>query len=668
LGAGSTLVLLNGHRLAPGDSGGSYVDISMIPLSAVESIQVLTDGASAIYGADAVAGVVNFILRKNFSGAETAVRYGAATRGGAEEVDASQILGTSWDAGNAMLVYEHRETEAVRASQRSFIPDTSGFLSNTIILPNQRSDSAFLTGRQELSPATAVYADTFFSRRNFIQDQAYPGFLSHGTGETKQYGVVLGLTQNLWGDWRGDLAGNYSKVNQGNQLAQFADFFPPEGLIFSTEVDTRLLSLDLRADGSVFAAPGGMARMSLGSSARREEYALTSSAAASVEQQRKVASVYGELFVPLIGIANSSSLARRLELSLATRYEHYDDFGSSFNPKIGVLWAPIEGLNLRSSYATSFRAPSLQQLADANRVYFYLPEGDLSAPDGATNTLIFGALGNPALDAEKSRSYTFGFDFRPAQLQGFALSATYFNIDYRRRIANPPLIGDLTQVFDPAQVAALAPFIDRAPDPAELVRIFAEEQVIDLFGVGAVASDVEAIFDQRLHNIARAKAAGFDVGVDYTRAISQGELGLFLNGDYILHLDSQPASATPSVRLAGTIYNPAKLRLRSGASWSWRGFSSTFSVNYTDDYENNYLTPAGRVASWTTADLQLGYRTGENGPGLLRGLSMTLNAQNLTDRDPPVISGLGFLTNFGYDATNASALGRVLTAQLTKRW
>jgi iron complex outermembrane recepter protein len=66
LGSGSTLVLVNGHRLAPSGFDGTFVDVSLIPLMAIERMEILTDGASAIYGADAVGGVVNFVLRYDY--------------------------------------------------------------------------------------------------------------------------------------------------------------------------------------------------------------------------------------------------------------------------------------------------------------------------------------------------------------------------------------------------------------------------------------------------------------------------------------------------------------------------------------------------------------------------------------------------------------------------
>jgi iron complex outermembrane receptor protein len=70
LGAGATLVLLNGRRVTVHGLKGGAVDLNSIPMAAVERVEILTDGASAIYGTDAIGGVINFILRKNYSGAE----------------------------------------------------------------------------------------------------------------------------------------------------------------------------------------------------------------------------------------------------------------------------------------------------------------------------------------------------------------------------------------------------------------------------------------------------------------------------------------------------------------------------------------------------------------------------------------------------------------------
>src|SRR5206468_6269992 len=94
LGAQRTLVLLNGKRLAPyALSGGQSVDLSGIPLSALERVEILKDGASAIYGTDAIGGVINFILRNDFRGAEVSANYFATEHGGGDNGRVNATLG-----------------------------------------------------------------------------------------------------------------------------------------------------------------------------------------------------------------------------------------------------------------------------------------------------------------------------------------------------------------------------------------------------------------------------------------------------------------------------------------------------------------------------------------------------------------------------------------------
>lgn len=119
LGVGATLVLVNGYRQPLSGLNGDFVDVSTIPWSAVQRIEVLPDGASALYGSDAVAGVVNIIMRDTFDGAETQVRYGAAIAG-RRGLMASQLLGTHWTGGHAMLAYEYSDTTPLDAADRPY--------------------------------------------------------------------------------------------------------------------------------------------------------------------------------------------------------------------------------------------------------------------------------------------------------------------------------------------------------------------------------------------------------------------------------------------------------------------------------------------------------------------------------------------------------------------
>jgi outer membrane receptor protein involved in Fe transport len=104
LGVTRTLVLVNGRRMVPGGVGASAaVDLNSIPTAAVDHIEVLKDGASAIYGSDAIAGVVNIITRKSFSSTQGSAQYGVSGHGDAETFDASVTTGRSGDFGNFMF-------------------------------------------------------------------------------------------------------------------------------------------------------------------------------------------------------------------------------------------------------------------------------------------------------------------------------------------------------------------------------------------------------------------------------------------------------------------------------------------------------------------------------------------------------------------------------------
>jgi iron complex outermembrane receptor protein len=123
LGAQYTLVLLNGRRVANYAFGNSPVDLNSIPMSAIERIEVLRDGASAIYGADAVAGVINFILKKDYQGMEVS-GYGTKVQKGGADTSSFNFTGGFGDLNtqrfNVLLSANHEEDEALKSTQRSY--------------------------------------------------------------------------------------------------------------------------------------------------------------------------------------------------------------------------------------------------------------------------------------------------------------------------------------------------------------------------------------------------------------------------------------------------------------------------------------------------------------------------------------------------------------------
>jgi len=127
LGSGSTLILVDGRRVTQSGVGNrssatrqGFVDLNTIPLGLIESIEIITDGASAIYGADAVAGVINIILRKNWSGSELSASSRIAEHGGGTEWQTTLTTGFSTGRLRGTLALDFYRRDPIYASQRSF--------------------------------------------------------------------------------------------------------------------------------------------------------------------------------------------------------------------------------------------------------------------------------------------------------------------------------------------------------------------------------------------------------------------------------------------------------------------------------------------------------------------------------------------------------------------
>ena len=145
IGTSSTLVLLNGRRLAnfasPGDNAG--VDLNNIPAGAIQRVEILKDGASAIYGTDAIGGVINFITRRDYRGAEVSAYYGDSQAGGAgkQTITLSGGVGDlAKDRFNLLAVLDFQNLDALRSSQRDWIaardiPNTLGNLLSSFPVP-----------------------------------------------------------------------------------------------------------------------------------------------------------------------------------------------------------------------------------------------------------------------------------------------------------------------------------------------------------------------------------------------------------------------------------------------------------------------------------------------------------------------------------------------------
>lgn len=385
LGADATLTLVDGRRLAPSGQG-NFVDISSIPLAAIERVEVLADGASAVYGADAVGGVVNIMLRRNLEADETRVRYGFADR--TDEFNFSHVLGESWNGFSVVAGYEYRERGALEASERAYTASTdltafggTNFSRNTsnpgniirvgatpvsyaiptgqngltltaaqllpgqvnlqnglqdgYLLPDQESQSAFITLRADPSSRVELFFDLLAAEReafnarpqvgttltvpqtNYYRQQnglfagqgnlvvAYHfgddfGPLTSATS-SQSIAVATGARVDLFADWRLEASFAFSRLADEVDNGAIPDSAAINAALASSdpnrafnvfgdgshtpasvlagldagqhvETDSELGAGALRFDGGLFELPGGRARMAFGVERRRETF------------------------------------------------------------------------------------------------------------------------------------------------------------------------------------------------------------------------------------------------------------------------------------------------------------------------------------------------------------------------------------------------------------
>ena len=170
LGPNRTVVLINGRRASPSNSDGT-VDLQTIPQPLISRIEIITGGASSVYGPDAVAGVVNFVLKDDFEGLEVNAQYGISDRGDNEEKSVSVLMGGNFanNRGNIVLSYDYAYRRPILDSARSFAAQASSATSYTPTgvyrpnagnLPTDLSVASYFAANGG-APASAVSGSTF---------------------------------------------------------------------------------------------------------------------------------------------------------------------------------------------------------------------------------------------------------------------------------------------------------------------------------------------------------------------------------------------------------------------------------------------------------------------------------------------------------------------------
>jgi iron complex outermembrane receptor protein len=476
----SALVNVNGSV----GRGSTAVDLNAIPASSIERIEILRDGAAAQYGSDAIAGVLNIVL-KTGGRREAMATVGQTTQGDGTVVQVAGSGGMDFgERGFLSLSAEFRDRENTNRS----LPDTRQQYFTNDPRNNQRavvnhrqgdSDSrdagVFLNSSFPLAPWAEAYAfgglsrrdgeaAGFFRRANDARTvrAIHPdGFLPligsrivDGSGVLGARGSVAGFRYDLSGvhganSFRFDIR-NSNNVSMGTAS-------PTEFYAGTLEFDQTTVNLDLSRALSL-GLPEAV-NVAFGAEYRRDGYGIAAGDSASWKNggvpildgptAGQTAAVGAQVF-PGFRPSDAKDVSRHntagyvdveitpvrgLLINAAARVEDYSDFGSTQDGKLAVRFEPVPGFALRGAYGTGFRAPSLGQSYFSSTATNFLvingvntPVDVRTFPAGSDEAKVLGAT---PLQPEESVNYSAGVAWEPSPALSLTVDAYRIDIDDR---------------------------------------------------------------------------------------------------------------------------------------------------------------------------------------------------------------------------------------------
>ncbi len=775
IGPNATLILIDGHRVV---NNSRSTDPSVLPTLGVERVEVVADGASAIYGSDAVAGVVNLIPRRSLDGADAFARAGISADGIYHEYALGAAVGKKFDRGQIMLAFEHVEKSNLNGNDRSFfvsnqtalggndysslrcVPGTiratiAGTSTNFAIpgggvtqasaaslmagtsnrcddlqgqdlIPKQMYNSVNGTFTFEITDWLSFFVDGFYSKRKFERLPAYanasltvpqtnaffvrpagfigtsyaldynfrnevPRNVSFGQGESWQ--ITPGLRAKLPYDWeaevllgRGNTSDNSSStlgvLNSALTAALAssdpASAFDPYGLgrtsaatlagIFNqisiNPTIGHFTGYEARLNGPLFSLPGGAIKLAVGYEG--QEFAVDLGLARGnpgtvvgfTTRNRRVDSAYAELLVPVFGPDNATTGLQRLDIDAAVRYDKYSDSGSTTNPKIGVNWTPVDGVMLRGSYGTSFRAPTLPQIyGNTNQLFnqnYQNPAGGSVIPGVARSG------GNLNLQPETATTWSFGADFSP--VSNLKLSATYFSVDYRNQVI--ALLSDLAVLTRASQYDGTGLIVQGTAAGQAVAALVAQGLAVSGTFPGGNPLNVTVYVDGRSQNLARSITKGIDFTASYRMETEKaGTFGFSLSGTYLTSYRTAQAPNAPILDQLNLIFQPLRFKMRASVNWESGAYGVMLRASHLGGYTNTAVTPNQPVSSYTPIDLNLSFKIGERSHPFTLGLEV----RNLFNVQPPYVNIAPSVNGSGgYDATTSDPVGRLFAASVRK--
>ena len=695
MGVNRTLVLVNGRRTALfpfGQEGGaSFVDINLIPLGAVERVEILKDGASAIYGSDAIAGVVNIILRDDFEGVETSLQYGQTSEGDGEEGWLNLIGGRTGNNGNFTFILDYLQRDAVWAKDRAITASANGPI-------DDRSSSG--------NPGTIIRADG--SRE---PDPRCPADQIVGTNCMYDFApdVTLIPEARRWGLV---LSGDYSITNRVSVFA-------------NANYTNRTSERDLAASSGTFAVPGSVNTLYPGEDVQ-VRYRLNELGPRTDEFETdsynllaglngyfgswdwELAAGTGKIDTLNTGVSGYTTQA---DVEAAIASGDLNPLGSSpgFNPQAISYTTTREGESELSQVDLRFTGALIETQHGAVQAAFgaeYRDErysekfdpvtesGDILTIGGVSGegdrdvSAAYAEFSIPVLSnlelqlAGRYDDYSdFGNTFNPkvglrwqagynlllranagTGFKAPALHELYSNEILSFEKVFDPVVGELVEVPTLASgntdlkaeesenyTLGLVWDVTRSWDLGiDYWRIENENavtsaaqyyvnnealfpgSVLRVSDVGGPTDDIIVIFSQ-FQNVAAQKLWGIDLdtGVNW-RTDRAGKYRFTLAGTYLGAFEQEPVEGAGFVDLAGKDGRP-QWRAQSALLWDQLAYAASLTLNYVGSYDRQIIgMEADEVDSWTTLDGQFNWM-----PYMFRGGKVTFGVQNIFDEPPP---------------------------------
>ena len=468
----SAVVNLNGSQ----GRGSAAVDLNAIPFYAIDRIEVLRDGASALYGSDAIAGVINIVLKGGDEGGTVETRYGQMSAGDGELIQAGADMGVKLNAdGWIHLSAEYRDradTNRSRPDLRTLqTPATYATVNHRFGDADTNDQIFFFNGQVGLPAEAELYffgnlgdregdAAGFYRRafdsRNVVA--IYPdGFLPIINSVAEDTSVVMGVRGDTEGGWTWDVSANYgandfdfiitNSLNNSLGAASPTEFFA--GTLHGAQ---NLFNADVSKyfDGLI----GNGLNVAFGAEHRKDSYRIEPGEEASYvgtgsqvfpgfrpqdsgSFDRDSNAVYLDL---------ESDVTDQFATSLAVRYEDYSDFGSTTSGKLSGRYSFTDTVALRGTVSTGFRAPSLAQQFYATTATNFIGGVPFDVRTFAVTDPVAIALGAEPLQAEESTNVSLGLSLQPTDDLNITIDAYQIDVD-DRIILSENLTGTAVQQF-----------------------------------------------------------------------------------------------------------------------------------------------------------------------------------------------------------------------------